>query len=63
MKFYTQNITLIEKNQIDVTPVLVNGNDVIGNLNEYTVSSRFTDTINGKIKNGTLVLKCIDVCF
>ena len=61
--FYSPQITLIDKNAVAVTPVPVDGDHSLGNLTQYRVHGRYSDTINDTTKNGTLVLRCPDGLF
>ena len=61
--FYAREITLIDKNQINVTSISIEGDAALGNLNQYKKSARWSDTINGKTKNATLTLRCPDGLF
>ena len=57
MSFYQPEITLIEKNEVSVTPVDVKGDSTLGNLTKYRLSAEYRDTINDITKNGQITLR------
>lgn len=60
---YTPVITLIDKTNDTVTPVSVDGNTTLGNLNLFRLSGKYPEPAISKTRNGTITLRSPDGIF
>ena len=56
-RYYTPEITLIDKTQNTVTNIAVDGSGLKGNLNKFRVSIKFSEPSIEKTRNATLTLR------
>ena len=61
--FYTPVITLIDKTSDTVTPVAVDGDSTVANLNKFRISGKYPEPAINKTRNGSITLRAPDGLF